>query len=47
MEGYIMWSKRLTPTVVGKIVSKCFVVVEAMGCVVTRLCLRKDSHLVI
>ena len=27
MEGYVMERKRLTPTIVGKIASKCFVIV--------------------
>ena len=27
IEGYVMGSKRLTPTIVGKIALKCFVVV--------------------
>ena len=30
MEGYVMGSKRLTPTIVGKIASKCFVVVVGL-----------------
>ena len=32
MEGYVMGSKRLTPTIVGKIASKRFVVVVHVIC---------------
>ena len=32
MEGYVMGRKRLTPTIVGKIASKRFVVVNLWNC---------------
>ena len=33
MESYVMESKRLTPTIVGKIASKRFVVVVVYACI--------------